>query len=79
MIVGVPKEIKANENRVALQPVGAEMLIKRGHQVLVLENAGIGSGFTDGDYRSAGAEICKTAEEIFQRSDMIIKVNEYII
>ncbi len=76
MIVGVPKEIKANENRIALQPVGAEMLVKRGHQVLVLEGAGIGSGFSDGEYRSAGAEVCKTAKEVFDRADMIIKVKE---
>ncbi len=76
MIIGVPKEIKANENRVALQPVGAEMLIQHGHQVLVQEDAGAGSGFDDAEYRNAGAEICKTAEEIYTRSEMIIKVKE---
>jgi alanine dehydrogenase len=76
MIVGVPKEIKANENRIALQPVGAEMLRQHGHQVLVQENGGVGSSFSDGEYRDAGAEICKTPEEIFSRADMIIKVKE---
>lgn len=76
MIVGVPKEIKANENRVALIPVGAELLRSHGHTVLVEENAGLGSGFTDADYRAAGAEILSTPEEIFSRSDMIMKVKE---
>ncbi|HDH57586.1 MAG TPA: alanine dehydrogenase [Bacteroidetes bacterium] len=76
MIIGVPKEIKANENRVALQPVGAEMLIQHGHKVLVQEGAGQGSGFPDDEYVSAGAEICRTAEEVFSRSEMIIKVKE---
>ncbi|MBU1652538.1 alanine dehydrogenase [bacterium] len=76
MIIGVPKEIKANENRVALLPVGAEILVKNGHQVIVLEGAGVGSGFEDSEYRKAGAEIVKTAKEVFSRSDMIIKVKE---
>jgi len=76
MIIGVPKEIKANENRVALLPVGAEILVKNGHQVIVLEGAGVGSGFEDSEYRKAGAEIVKTASEVFSRSDMIIKVKE---
>ena len=76
MIIGVPKEIKANENRVALQPVGAEMLGQHGHQVLVEKGAGEGSGFEDGEYRQAGAKICATAAEVFSGSEMIIKVKE---
>lgn len=76
MIIGVPKEIKANENRVALQPVGAEMLKQHGHQVLVEKNAGTGSGFNDEEYARAGAEICSTAGEVFSRAEMIIKVKE---
>ncbi|TKJ41690.1 alanine dehydrogenase [candidate division LCP-89 bacterium B3_LCP] len=76
MIIGVPKEIKANENRIALQPVGAEMLSQRGHQVLVEEDAGLGSDFSNDEYRHASAEILSTAEEVFSRADMIIKVKE---
>jgi len=76
MIIGVPKEIKANENRVALQPVGAELLIQRGHKVLVEKSAGVGSGFADDLYVKAGAEICSTAAEVFKRAEMIIKVKE---
>lgn len=76
MIIGVPTEIKANENRVALQPVGAEMLHQHGHQVLVQENCGVGSGFMDSEYREAGAEICKIPQDIFSRAEMIIKVKE---
>jgi alanine dehydrogenase len=76
MIIGVPKEIKKDEYRVALLPVGAETLIKHGHKVLVEKGAGIGSGFLDADYRAAGARIVSSAKEIFRRSDMIIKVKE---
>lgn len=77
MIVGIPKEVKNNENRVALTPAGAFELTKNGHSVLVEETAGIASGFTDEDYIEAGAEIT-TAAELFKRSDMIIKVKEPI-
>ncbi|MFH1862715.1 MAG: alanine dehydrogenase [bacterium] len=76
MIIGVPKEIKADENRVALQPVGAEILCRYGHQVLVQQDAGVGSGFEDAEYREAGAEIVETPAEIFKRAEMIIKVKE---
>ncbi len=76
MIIGVPKEIKKDEYRVALLPVGAETLKKHGHKVLVEKNAGIGSGFSDAEYRKAGATIVSSAKEIFRRSDMIIKVKE---
>jgi alanine dehydrogenase len=78
MLIGVPKEIKANENRVALLPVGASTLIKNGHKVIVETNAGIGSGFSDEDYKSMGAEISKTAKEVFSSAEMIMKVKEPI-
>lgn len=76
MIIGVPKEIKTNENRIALVPAGAETLKRNGHTVLVQRNGGEGSGFSDEDYENAGAEIVDTPEEIFQRAEMIIKVKE---
>ncbi len=76
MKIGVPKEIKAQEHRVALLPSAAYLLVKRGHQVLVETNAGAGSGFPDEGYRSAGAEIVTSHEEVFHRADMIVKVKE---
>ena len=76
MIIGVPKEIKKDEYRVALIPVGAETLAKNGHKVLVEKGAGEGSGFTDREYRDAGASIVKDVKNIFKKSDMIIKVKE---
>ncbi len=76
MIIGVPKEIKKDEYRVSLLPVGAEMLTKHGHRVLVEKGAGVGSGFADSEYRNAGASIVPSAKSVFQRSDMIIKVKE---
>lgn len=76
MRIGVPKEIKTDEYRVALMPVGAEVLVKQGHEVLIEAQAGVGSGFTDEMYSAAGARIVETAEEVFERSEMIIKVKE---
>ncbi len=76
MIIGVPKEIKPQENRVALLPSAAYQLIKRGHQVVVEANAGFGSGFPDSEYVRAGAEVVATHEEVFARADMIVKVKE---
>ncbi len=76
MIVGVPKEIKANENRVALQSSGVEILKQNGHAVLIETNAGMGSGFEDEDYKKAGAQILGTPKEIFDKADMIMKVKE---
>ena len=76
MIIGVPKEIKANENRVALVPSGAEILKENGHTILVEKNAGVGSGFSDQDYEAAGAQIIETPAEIFAKADMIMKVKE---
>jgi alanine dehydrogenase len=76
MIVGVPKEIKNNEFRVALTPAGAEMLVEDGHTVLVEEGAGLGTQIEDKEYRSAGAEIVASDQEIFARADLIVKVKE---
>ena len=78
MIIGVPKEIKTNENRVALVPGGAEALVQAGHTVVVETTAGDGSGFSDDAYRNAGAQILGTADEVWQRADMIMKVKEPI-
>jgi len=78
MIIGVPKEIKNNENRVALTPAGAQELIKRGHTVYVETNAGVGSGFSNDEYTKAGATLLSTAKEIFIKAEMIMKVKEPI-
>ena len=78
MIIGVPKEIKDNENRVALTPAGAKELVKRGHVVYVQSTAGLGSGFTDAAYENAGASILPTIEETYAEAEMIIKVKEPI-
>ncbi len=76
MIVGVPKEVKKDEYRVALLPVGAELLTKDGHRVLIEKNAGSDSGFDDGRYAQAGAQIVTSADEIYARAEMILKVKE---
>ncbi len=76
MIVGVPREIKDDEYRVALLPVGAELLGRDGHRVIVETGAGLGSGFEDGEYRRAGAEIAESAAEIYERAEMVVKVKE---
>ena len=76
MIVGVPKEIKEQEQRVALLPSGTTQLTKHGHSVLVETNAGLGSGYPDEDYMKAGAEIVEQAKDVFARADMIVKVKE---
>ncbi len=78
MIIGVPKEIKNNENRVAVDPSGALELTKRGHEVHIQSTAGVGSGFSDEDYISAGANILSTIEETYDKAEMIIKVKEPI-
>lgn len=78
MIVGVPKEIKKNENRVALTPGGVEALRQHGHTVIVETNAGSGSGFSDEQYINAGATILATPAEVFAQADMIMKVKEPI-
>src|SRR5437016_3543765 len=76
MIIGVPKEIKEQEQRVALLPSAANQLSRRGHLVTVEKNAGVGSGYPDEEYIKAGAEIFDQAKEVFARADMIVKVKE---
>lgn len=78
MIIGVPKEIKNNENRVALTPAGAKELVKKGHTVYVQHSAGINSGFADDLYTSAGALILPSIEDVYGIADMIVKVKEPI-
>lgn len=77
MLIGVPKEIKTNENRIALVPAGAEALVSAGHQVMVERGAGLGSGFTDEQYTAVGATI-HDVEEVWARAEMIMKVKEPI-
>jgi len=76
MIVGILKEIKAEENRVSMTPAGVEVMKQRGHNVLVEAAAGKGSGFEDGAYAAAGAEIVSTSEEIYRRAEMVMHVKE---
>jgi alanine dehydrogenase len=76
MIVGVLKEIKAEENRVSMTPAGVEIVKQNGHQVLVERNAGVGSGFLDDAYMKAGAEIVAAPQEIFKRANMVMHVKE---
>lgn len=78
MIIGVPKEIKNNENRVAMTPAGVKEFIKHGHEVYVQHTAGIGSGFSDEEYEAAGAHILPTIEDVYGIAEMIIKVKEPI-
>ncbi len=78
MIIGIPKEIKNNENRVALTPSGVFEMTKEGHTVYVQETAGLGSGITDADYKNAGAIILPDIASIYNAADMIIKVKEPI-
>lgn len=76
MIVGCPKEIKAQEHRVGIVPLSVKEFVSHGHKVIVETGAGAGINFTDEDYKKAGAEIRKTAKEIFAEADMIVKVKE---
>ncbi|MGQ4668182.1 alanine dehydrogenase [Metabacillus halosaccharovorans] len=76
MIIGVPKEIKNNENRVALTPGGVTQLVAFGHRVLIEDQAGIGSGFENEDYKQAGAEIVDNAKKVWANSEMVMKVKE---
>ena len=76
MIIGIPKEIKNNENRVALTPAGARELVKRGHKVYVQATAGVNSGFADDAYTAVGAEMLPSIEEVYARAEMIVKVKE---
>ncbi|MCO8608952.1 alanine dehydrogenase [Burkholderia multivorans] len=76
MLIGVPKEIKNHEYRVGLTPAGARELTRHGHKVLVQRGAGTAIGLLDDDYAAAGAALCDSAEEVFARADMIVKVKE---
>jgi alanine dehydrogenase len=76
MIVGILKEIKAEENRVCMTPAGVEVMRQNGHEVLVEKNAGMGSGFDNNTYKASGAEIVDTPAEIFKRADMVMHVKE---
>ncbi len=76
MVIGVPKEIKNNENRVSLTPGGAYALVKAGHRVLVEKSAGEGSGFSDEEYAAVGATLVPTAADVFKLADIIVKVKE---
>ncbi len=76
MIIGVPKEIKEQEFRVAMLPSAAYQLIKRGHQVVVESNAGLGAGYPDAEYEAAGAKLVKDHEAVFAKADLIVKVKE---
>ncbi|MFH0954977.1 MAG: alanine dehydrogenase [Candidatus Micrarchaeota archaeon] len=76
MIVGCVKEIKNNENRVGLTPSGASKLVLAGHTVLVEKNAGMGSGFSDSDYKKSGAKVLPNAQTVWKQSELIVKVKE---
>lgn len=76
MIIGIPKEIKKDEYRIALPPDGVRELVRHGHTVLVEQNAGMGSAFADAEYVKAGAQIVSTAEEAWTRANMVVKVKE---
>ncbi len=78
MIIGVPKEIKTAENRIALVPAGAEALVAQGHTVLIEGGAGVGSGFADDLYESVGATIVPDVNDVWAKADMIVKVKEPI-
>ncbi len=78
MIIGIPKEVKDNENRVAITPAGVTTLLFSGHEVYIQDSAGEGSGFTNADYEAAGAKIRDTAAEVWNESEMIMKVKEPI-
>lgn len=78
MIIGVPKEIKNNENRVGMTPAGVAELVKKGHTVYIQNNAGINSGFTDDAYQAVGARILPSIEEVYAIAGMIVKVKEPI-
>ena len=76
MLVGIPKEIKRKENRVAMVPAGVEQLTAHGHAVLVETGAGEASGYADQDYLRAGATIVRSPQEVYQNSEMVVKVKE---
>lgn len=78
MIIGVPREIKSDEYRVAMLPVGVDLLVDAGHSVFIERDAGVGSGYTNEQYAAAGATLVETHGEVFERADLIVKVKEPI-
>src|SRR5262245_60965689 len=76
MIIGIPKEIKDHEYRVALLPSAAYQLIQRGHKVIVQSNAGLGSGYPDEDYRQAGATVVDSPKAVFESAELVVKIKE---
>ena len=76
MIVGVPKEIKTEENRVAVTPTGVAGFVSREHKVLIEKGAGLGSGLTDRAYEAAGATVVESAQEVWSQANLIMKVKE---
>ncbi|MYS42765.1 alanine dehydrogenase, partial [Streptomyces sp. SID5998] len=74
--VGIPREVKNNEFRVAITPAGVHELVRNGHQVVVERNAGVGSSIPDAEYVAAGAEILETADEVWAAADLLLKVKE---
>ncbi|MCX5904075.1 MAG: alanine dehydrogenase, partial [Proteobacteria bacterium] len=78
MLIGIPREIKANENRVSMTPACVEEYVRHGHQVLMEKSAGSGSSISDAAYVQAGAQIAETAREVWSRAEMIVKVKEPI-
>src|SRR5437764_15409216 len=76
MRIGVPKEIKANENRVGIVPAGVHALVSDGHRVLIEAGAGSGSGIPDQEFKDAGAEIVPSAKDVWAKSEMVMKVKE---
>ena len=78
MKIGIPKEIKNNENRVSITPGGVQAFVKRGHEVFIQNQAGANSGFSDEAYKNVGAQILSSAEDVFAIAEMIIKVKEPI-
>lgn len=76
MIVGVPREMKQDEYRVAMLPVGVQLMVQDGHQVLIETDAGLGSGYSNEDYQRVGADIVDGPDEIFERAEMVVKIKE---
>jgi len=76
MIIGIPKEIKPEENRIAIVPGGAETLVHKGHKVIIEKNAGLGSGFSDDEFMQAGAHLSDRHEDVFTEADLVLKVKE---
>jgi alanine dehydrogenase len=76
MIIGVPKEIKDGEKRVGMTPQGVDALVAHGHRVLVERKAGEGSGFSDQEYRKAGATLVEGAKDVWDEADIVVKVKE---